>query len=145
MKNLANCSPIEFLRQTNKIRHSVEKWLKDTKILEIRKNKPKLIEIKNDMTAEEKEKANAENIKRINKQAKENISKMLDLALDTHAEETLEVLALMCFVEPDKINDYKPTVYLNEFAQMIADEDVINFFTSLMRLEQIGIFSIARK
>ena len=27
MKNLANCKPSEFLRQTNKIRHYVQKWM----------------------------------------------------------------------------------------------------------------------
>lgn len=37
MKNLANCTPSEFLKQTNKIKKSVEKWLKATDIMEIRK------------------------------------------------------------------------------------------------------------
>lgn len=44
MKTLANCSPREFLLQTNKIRKSVVKWLDETKILEIRANKPQFTE-----------------------------------------------------------------------------------------------------
>ncbi len=145
MKNLANCSPVEFLRQTNKIRHSVQAWLKDTKILEIRKNKADLIDITDNMTAEEKAKALDENRIRAREQAMRNLSDMLDVALDTHAEETLEVLALMCFVEPDHINDYKATTYIKEFGEMICDKDILDFFTSLMRLEQTGIFELSKK
>ena len=74
MKNLANCTPVEFLRQTNKIRHSVEGWLKETGILEVRKNKPILIEITDTMSDEEKQKAETENKKRYEAQAKKNIT-----------------------------------------------------------------------
>ena len=37
MKNLANCTPTEFLKQTSKIKRSAEKWLKVTDIMAIRK------------------------------------------------------------------------------------------------------------
>ena len=53
MKNLANCKPSEFLRQTNKIRRAAEKWLKITDIMEIRKTLPELPE--DISTAERKE------------------------------------------------------------------------------------------
>lgn len=134
MKNLVNCTPVEFLKQTNKIRHSAEKWIKGTKILEIRKNRAKLLEITDSMTDDEKDKINAENTKRLREQAMKNLSDILDVALDTHAEETMELLALMCFVEPADINNHKATEYIKEFGEMIADKDVIDFFTSLMRL-----------
>ena len=39
-KNLANCTPKEFLVQTNRLRKSAEKWLKATDIMNIRKNIP---------------------------------------------------------------------------------------------------------
>ena len=42
VKTLANCTDVEFLRQTNKIRKAVEKWLTDTDIANIRKRMPKL-------------------------------------------------------------------------------------------------------
>ena len=32
-KNLANCTPKEFMVQTRLIKHAVEKWLTDTEIL----------------------------------------------------------------------------------------------------------------
>ena len=145
MKNLANCTPVEFLRQTNKIRHSVQNWLKDTKILDVRKNKPNLIEITDKMSDEEKAKVIEQNRVIARKQAMINLSDMLDIALDSHAEQTLEVLGLMCFVDPEKVNECKPTALIKEFGVMIADEDILDFFTSLMRLEQTGILELSKK
>ena len=40
MKTLANCNPVEFLVQTNKIRKAVWDWLSLTQVMEIRKNLP---------------------------------------------------------------------------------------------------------
>jgi len=138
MKNLANCTPIEFLKQTNKIRHEVESWLKDTKIMDIRKNRPVLIPLTPSMTEEEMESAKKENRERTRKQTYLNISDMLDAALENHTEQTLRVLALMCFIEPENANDHKPVEYLNAFTEIFSDKDVLDFFTSLMRLEQIN-------
>ena len=42
MKNLANCKPTEFLRQTNRIRKYVAQWLDMTGILDIRKDMPEV-------------------------------------------------------------------------------------------------------
>ena len=144
MKNLANCTPVEFLRQTNKIRHSVEGWLKETGILEVRKNKPTLIEITDTMSEEEKQKAETENKKRLEAQAKKNISDMLDRALDTNAERTIEVLAMMCFIYPKDANEVKPTVYLKNVAEILEDKEVMDFFTSLMRLDQTNILDFPK-
>lgn len=139
MKNLANCSGVEFLTQSNKIRKYVQKWLKDTGVLEIRKNKPKLTPITNDMTAEEKEAVKAENEAKEQAQARKNISDMLDACLETHAEETLKLLGMMCFIEPSEIESVKVTDLLGEFAELIGDEGVIRFFTSLMKWDVMNI------
>lgn len=144
MKNLANCTPVEFLRQTNKIRHSVEGWLKDTGVLEIRKNKPQLIEITDSMSDEEKAKAEQENKERMTAQVKKNISDMLDKAFETNADKTVEVLALLCFIEPKDANSVKPTVYLKNASEILSDKDVIDFFISLMRLEQTNILDFPK-
>lgn len=144
MKNLANCTPVEFLKQTNKIRHSVEGWLKDTGVLEIRKNKPQLIEITDSMSDEEKAKAEQENKERMTAQVKKNISDMLDKAFETNADKTIEVLALLCFIEPKDANNVKPTVYLKNASEILSDKDVIDFFISLMRLEQSNILDFPK-
>ena len=124
MKNLANCKPSEFLRQTNLIRKSVSKWLTDTDIMNIRKRMPELPE---EATEEEKKEANLE-------QAKENLNAIFDAVLDEHPDETLEVLALLCFIEPSKVDDYEITEYFESFNELINNKAVLSFFLSLMRL-----------
>lgn len=124
MKNLANCKPSEFLQQTNRIRKSVSKWLADTDILNIRQTMPK---ISDDATEEERKKA-------MEGQAKENLNLMLDAIMEKHPEETLELLALLCFVEPKDVDKHSVTEYLESFEELISNKAVLNFFTSLMKL-----------
>ena len=131
MKNLANCKPSEFLSQTNKIRKSVEKWLTVTDIMNIRKNQP---EFKEGMTKEQRDEA-------LRAQIKKNLSAMLDAVMEKHPEETLELLALLCFVEPDKVDDYPIGEYLKSVSELISDEAVLSFFISLTRLGQTGILT----
>ena len=138
MKNLANCKPSEFLAQTSKIRKSVEKWLKATDIMGIRKTLPTLVKVSPDMTAEECADALAENIRRREAQVKENAMRILEAVLDEHPQETLELLALLCFIEPEKVDDYPVGYYLTAFSDIINDEAVLNFFTSLARLESLN-------
>lgn len=141
MKTLANCSNVEFLRQCNKIRHQVQDWLKDTGVLEIRKRTCDLVEIKDTMTDAERIKAETENELRVQAQAKKNISDMLDAALDANAEKTLELLGLMCFLTPEETEKEKPFKLLNAFADMLNDEDVVGFFSSLMKSGLINTVS----
>lgn len=145
MKNLTNCDPVEFLQQTNKIRHAAQDWLKETKILEIRKDAPQLKEIKDGMTDAEIQAINAENKALLKDQATKNLSRMLDAALETNAEKTVELLAMMCFVDKEDINNHKATEYIKEFGAMIADPDIIDFFGSLIRLGQMGIFDTLKR
>lgn len=124
MKNLANCKPSEFLKQTNKIRKSVSKWLTDTDIMNIRKRMPQISDEAND---DERKKAMQE-------QALKNLDAILDAILDEHPDETLELLALLCFVEPNHVDDHDVTEYLDAFREIISNKSVFNFFTSLMQL-----------
>lgn len=123
MKNLANCKPSEFLTQTNKIRKSVSKWLADTDIMNIRKRVPHLTE---GMSDEEKQKA-------LEKQINENSTAILDAIMDEHPQETLELLALLCFVEPEHVDDHEVVEYLEAFQELLSNQAVLNFFMSLMR------------
>lgn len=143
MKNLTNCTPIEFLKQTNRIRHSVEKWLKVTDIMNIKNSLPNFVEINDDMSEEErKEKADI-NKELVREQNKKKLSLILDKCLDEHAEETLELMALMCFVEPEHINEHSAMEYLNEVTEMISNKDVLDFFSSLIRLGQTDLGNIS--
>lgn len=128
MKTLANCRPSEFLAQTNKIRKSVSKWLTATDIANIRKRMPELPE-----DVEEKDRKEA-----FAKQAKENLSAILDAILDEHPEETLELMALLCFVEPEDVDSHPVGEYIMAINELLQDETTVSFFTSLTSLARMS-------
>ena len=132
MKTLANCKPSEFLVQTNKIRKHVERWLDITGIMKIRKSVPPIVE---GQSAQERKAV-------LEEQSKKNLSRMLDAVLEEHPQETIELLGLMCFIEPDHVDDYPVNFYIRAFSEIISDEAVLSFFTSLTKLEQTNIFSV---
>lgn len=129
MKNLANCTPREFMAQTVKIKKAVQDWLTATDIMAIRKRMPALPE---NMTQADKKAA-------LEKQAQANLSAMFDEIMDRHPNETLDLLALLCFVEPEHVDDYPMSEYLASLSEMMGSEAVIGFFTSFTRLARTGI------
>ena len=120
-KNLANCKPKEFMVQTRLIKHAVEKWLTETEILKIRQNMPT---IPDGATDEDQRKL-------IEKQQKENLSRMLDAIMDEHPDETVELLGLLCFVPKDEIDNYPMSYYMESLTELLNDQAVWSFFTSL--------------
>lgn len=138
LKTLATCKPSEFLRQTNRIKKSAEKWLTDTDIINIRKRMPVLEMVPQNGTEEERNAVFNRNKAKAQEQAKANISAMLDAILDDHPDETLELLALCCFVEPENVDDYTVGEYLTAFNSLINDKAVLDFFTSLASLAQMN-------
>lgn len=138
LKTLATCKPSEFLRQTNRIKKSVEKWLTDTDILNIRKRIPALEMVPKGANEDEKKAVFERNKKATEEQARKNLSAMLDAILEEHPDETLELLGLCCFVEPENIDDYLITDYLTAFNSLISDKAVIDFFISLASLARMN-------
>lgn len=124
IKSLANCKPTEFARQTNKIRHYVEKWVKLTQVGEIRKHLP---EIPEGATEEEKNAL-------IKEQNFKNFSEMLDKALEEHPEETIGVLAMCCFIPPEKADEQPIDLYFEVLSDLIESKAVTRFFISLVKL-----------
>jgi hypothetical protein len=145
MKNLANCTPSEFLVQSNKIRKSVQKWLKLTDIMNIRTKKPKLEPFTNDMSEEDKEAAKERNRVALREQAQENLSEMLDKMLEEYPNQTLEVIALCNFIEPSEIDNYKMPELMANVTEMISDEAVVDFFGLLMRLADRNTSTSAKR
>lgn len=127
MKTLANCSPVEFFVQTNKIRKSVDKWLTLTKVMEIRCRAPIFTD---GMTDEEQK-------EEVQKQIKKNLTAMLDSILEEHPKETAELLGLLCFVEPEDLENHTMFEFMGATAELINNPEVISFFTSLARLENM--------
>lgn len=134
MKTLANCSPREFLVQTNKIRKSVDNWLTLTGIMEIRKTLP---DMPDNISDEDREKA-------LEKQVNTNLQMMLDAILDEHPEETADLLGLLCFIEPDDLENHKMTEILASVTDIIGSPEVIGFFTSLAKTGLTNIFGGAK-
>lgn len=139
IKTLANCTPTEFIRQTVKIKRAVEKWLKDTDIMAISKKTPELKKLTKDMSDEERVEAFNEN-KRISAESVRNrMSMMFDKIFEEYPEETLEIMALCCFVEHEDINKHTMSEYLSATSSLLNDQGVIDFFTSLARLGLLNI------
>lgn len=134
MKTLANCSPMEFLVQTNKIRKQAERWLTLTKIMEIRRNRPTLTA---EMTLEEKRTALQEQVQR-------NLSAILEAVLDEYPQETAELLCLICFIDPKDMENHTMTELLSALNEVLDNEEVVGFFTSLTRLGQMSGSAIAK-
>ena len=139
LKTLASCKPSEFLVQTNRIRKSAEKWIKETGIVEIRSMQPELEEVPDGATLDERVAIIERNKKKMEQQGLSNLSNMLDSILEEHPQETLELMALCCFVDPENVDDYPVSDYLTAFTSLITDKAVIGFFTSLLSLVQTRI------
>lgn len=118
MKNLANCTPREFMVQTVKMRNTVEKWLNETGIPEIRKRMP---EGYDSMTEAEKKDALA-------KQSQQNLGDMMWAAMEKDLDGTLEVLGLVTF--SDAAADDAPPMpeYFDAIIEMMGNEAVRSFF-----------------
>lgn len=144
IKTIANCKPTEFLKQTNKIKKAVESWLTATDIMAIFKRKAPVEIIRENATDEEKAEITARNVEAGRKQMAQNISDILDAVMEEHPEETIRVLALCCFIEPERADDYKVSYYLKAFTSLIADKDVLDFFTSLAQLGQMNISDVSK-
>lgn len=129
MKNLSNCKPSEFLAQTIKIKNLVRDWLDATKIMDIRKN---FSQVDKNLPTEERTNA-------IVNQALSNWSDMLDRMFVDNAEKTLALIALVNFVEPERVDDYEMGDYLQSISELLSDSRVLSFFTSLVRLNQQNI------
>ena len=141
LKTIATCRPSEFLKQTNRIRKTAEKWLKDTDILNIRKNAPELKKVPAEASAEVRAAVEEENRRIIGEQAKKNLSKILDAMLEEHPDETLELLALCCFVEPEEVDGHGVDEYLEAIGGILGNRAVLGFFTSLVQLGQKNILN----
>ena len=134
MKTLANCTPREFMKQTNRIRISVDEWLTATKILEIRQRVPEFEEPKKPESREDLAESIEKRQQAVAEQMRKNTFSMLEAMLDANAEKTVELLALVCFVEPEDADKHTMSEYLSCINELINDEAVIGFFVSLVRL-----------
>lgn len=144
MKNLAKCTPSEFVNQTAKIREAVAGWIEAIDLMKIRAEQPAYRIIPKDATPEVKValiKANAEIQK---KSAVDKLNRILDNMLTKHPQETLEVLALCCFVDPAEVDSHTIDEYMDCVMDMIESESVMRFFRLLARLDQTSTSKVSK-
>ena len=135
MKNLATCKPTEFVAQTAKIKDAVANWMEVINFIGVRNNHPIYEIIPKDATIEQKGEILKRNAELKKKKAMENLSLLLDNMLVKHPQETLNVLALCCFIEPEHVDDYTMEEYFNCIMDMMENESVIRFFKLLAQLQ----------
>lgn len=139
MKNLATCKPSEFVAQTAKIKDAVKNWVDVIDLIKIRSIQPAFKPLPIDATVEERASILRENDELRKKQTTENLNKILDNMLAVHPQETLNVLALCCFVEPEHIDDHTMDEYMQCIIDMVQNKAVMNFFSLLARLQAKNI------
>lgn len=131
--------PRQFARQASLIAKSLDRWLELTGIPDIRKTVAMPSEITEGMTAEEKRKAVEDYAKRRKDQAGKNLRAMMEAALVEHPDETMELMALICCVEPEDVDDHPMKEYLSCMMKAFSDQMAMDFFTLLGQLGQMAI------
>lgn len=139
MKNLATCKPSEFVAQTARIKNAIANWIDAIDLMAIRATKPQYKVIPFDATPEERAQVIKDNALIQQKQTMANLNKILDNMLAVHPQETLNVLALCCFVEPEHIDDHTMDEYMQCIIDMVQNKAVMNFFSLLARLQAKNI------
>lgn len=145
MKNLANCKPSEFFKQTLRIKRNVERWMTSDDIKEIRSRKIDTEDILDSMTPEEQGEILLRNQKKREEMIMKNFMDILEILLDKKFEDTLSLLALCCFVEPENVDDHSVDEYLGSMADLISNPNVLRFFVSLAQLGQTNISIVSKK
>ena len=138
MKNLATCKPTEFVAQTAKIKEAVSNWIEVIDLMKIRATQPKYETLSIDSTPEQRAEIIKKNAEIQKKQTMENLSKILDNMLAKHPKETLDVLALCCFVEPEHVDDYTIDEYFECIMDMMQNKSVMNFFSLLAQMQTVA-------
>ena len=138
MKNLANCTPTEFVTQTVKIKKVAQDWLNATKLIEILKTKIDYVTLPENPTDEQKIEVLKTNLELKQEQGLKNLSKIFDAALEQNPQKTLEILALCCFVEPDEVDSHPISWYMESISELVKEKAVLDFFSSLAQLAKMN-------
>lgn len=121
MKTLINCTNVEFLTQATKIKADVEKFIKETRIPELRRQRMPLTGKES-----EEEKAAAE---------KQRVEKIWDdifkATFVERPEMTIDIISKMCFTTPDEIEKLSPTEITNLAILLLGNQRINDFFSAL--------------
>ena len=147
MKNLVTATPREFAAQAARIAKVLDRWYKDVDFGGIRRRHfPEGIKaLPDDATDEEKRIAVLEYRQRLSDSARQILLEAIVAMLEKNADETIEVLALACFVEPEDADSHTMGEYMKEISQMLYDPAVADFFISLRQSGVMQLLSRSQK
>lgn len=123
-KTIANCPVEEFLPQAYKIVAEFKRLSEDKKIKAIRAKAPKFSGTE---TLEEQEKIKQE-------QGAKNLEEILRVIMVEEPKKMARLLALICFVDEKAIQEYSGIDLMLPVFDVLANPQIINFFTRLMGL-----------
>jgi len=129
-KTMLNCSNIEFIKQANAIKSDVERFVKATKINEIRSEQLTY-------TGKETDEEKAELQKKF---AHEKWNKILTACFVENTDITMDIIAKMCFTTAAELEKMQPQELEATAVLLLADERINNFFISL---KVMGLFGTA--
>lgn len=135
MKNLANCCPSDFFKQTVKIKDALREWFEITNILEIRNKKPEFKTVPAGASPELRAQIIKTNAMLLKKQSFENVMEIIDNAFDKHPQETVKLLAMCCFIEPEDADNHPMSEYLGSIMDMLEEKQVTRFFSFVAGLQ----------
>lgn len=136
MKNLATCKPSEFVAQTAKIRTAVANFLDVNEFFKIKNSRPVYRFIPDNATPEQKSQLILENAEIKRDHAVKSFNLLLDNMLSKHPKETLEILALCCFVDPSEVDEHPMDEYFDCLMDILQSKTVMRFFSLLAQLDQ---------
>lgn len=127
VKTIATLKGPEFLRACNRVRYAVEKFAKETNVMDLRKVMPVITE---DMDDDQRMDA-------IREQSKKNISAMLDRVLEEKPEATYDLLCAL--MVNDTGEELDGVDLITAAMEILSNKKVLDFLLQLARSVQTGI------
>ena len=124
VKTIATLKGPEFLRACNRVRYAVEKFAKETNVMDLRKVMPVITE---DMDDEQRMDA-------IREQSKKNISAMLDRVLEEKPEATYDLLCAL--MANDTGEELDGVDLITAAMEILSNKKVLDFLLQLARSVQ---------
>lgn len=125
---ILDLGPRECAAQMYRVSTAIEKWLTVTDVQNIKKKIPK---VSNEAKSEERDEAVAE-------QMRKNAFAVLDVVLGEHRDETLELLAMLCNIEPKELDEYPTRELMRCINELLNDKDFVGFFVSCVQLARMN-------
>lgn len=138
MQSFINLPPRQGFKQMDLIKVAFNKWLEVTDIAEIRKRVAKAVSVPNGATPEQKKELMELFKQRQAEQVGRNMEDIFNAAIREHPDETLELVALICCVPPEEVDEHPMREYLGTIVETLSNKEALDFFSLCMQLGRMG-------